>query len=207
MSHIRTTRISHMNESCATYEWYEWVMSHLWMDESRLTYEWVVSHVWMSHISHMNGVSTAWRLIHAHMMKLRHVWMSHVSRTNEWSTHLRKNSFMPIWWSRAAYEWVISHVWMNSLLYLLQLQHMRNMKELSTAWTLIHARMKIYVYAHILRKIYIYAHMLCLCLDVSLMYIYIPAAVRALRSDILMPSIHSIVSTLFVDVAECTAGT
>ena len=56
MSHV-----SHMNESCLTYEW---VMSHIWMshvshmNESCLTYWWVMSHMWMSHVSHRNESRT-----------------------------------------------------------------------------------------------------------------------------------------------------
>jgi len=81
MSHIWMSHVTHMNESCHTYEG---VMSHMWMshvthtgieaphrlilykDESTHestyewvilsyhTYEWVISHIWMSHITHMN---------------------------------------------------------------------------------------------------------------------------------------------------------
>ena len=49
--------VTHMNESCHTYEW---VMPHLsmshviHMNESWYTYEWVMSHIWMSHGTHMN---------------------------------------------------------------------------------------------------------------------------------------------------------
>ena len=55
MSHMWISHVTHMNESCLTYEW---VMSQLWMshvscmNESCLTYEWVMSHIWMSHVSH-----------------------------------------------------------------------------------------------------------------------------------------------------------
>ena len=57
MSHIWMSHVTHMNESCHTYEW---VMSHIWMshvthmNESRHTYEWVMSHIWMSHVTYMN---------------------------------------------------------------------------------------------------------------------------------------------------------
>jgi len=49
--------ISHINESCLTYQW---VMSHISMshvshiNESCLTYQWVMSHIWISHVSHIN---------------------------------------------------------------------------------------------------------------------------------------------------------
>ena len=74
MSHV-----THMNESCHTYEWVmshtwmshvthmnetqhtsEWVMLHIWMrlstlpNESCYTYEWDSAHFRMSHVSHMN---------------------------------------------------------------------------------------------------------------------------------------------------------
>jgi len=56
MSHILLSHVSHMNESCLTYEW---VMEHIWMshgthmNESCLTYEWVMEHTFLSHVSHM----------------------------------------------------------------------------------------------------------------------------------------------------------
>jgi len=66
MNHVIYARaLSHMNQSCHTYEW---VMSHIWMshvthmNESCHTYEWVTSHIWMSRV---------------------HIWMSHVIRENE----------------------------------------------------------------------------------------------------------------------------
>ena len=57
MSHIWMCHVTHMNESCHTYEW---VMSHIWvshvthMNVSCHTYEWVMSHIWMCHVTHMN---------------------------------------------------------------------------------------------------------------------------------------------------------
>jgi len=127
--HIWTSHVSRMNESCLTYGW----MSHVsHMNESCLTYEWVISHIWMGcqlcEGSFMpiwwSCDAYEWVMSHIWMRRVLHgwvlsrIWMSHVSRTNEWSTQLRKNSFMPIWWSRATYEWVLSHVWMQCLLYL-----------------------------------------------------------------------------------------
>jgi len=63
MSHIWMSHVTHMNESCHTYEW---VMSHIWMslvthmNESCHTYEWVMSHIWMSTVSatHVNVFAT-----------------------------------------------------------------------------------------------------------------------------------------------------
>ena len=57
MSHIRMSHVTHMNESCHTYEW---VMSHIQMshvthtNEPCHTYNWVMSHIWMSHVTHTN---------------------------------------------------------------------------------------------------------------------------------------------------------
>jgi len=57
MSHIWMSHVTHMHESCHTYEL---VMSHIWMshvthmNESCHTYEWVKSNIWMSHVTHMN---------------------------------------------------------------------------------------------------------------------------------------------------------
>jgi len=71
MSHV-----SHMHESCLTYEW---VVSHIWMshvshmNESCLTYEWVMSHICMSHVLHMNES----RLVYECVMS--HIWKTHVT--------------------------------------------------------------------------------------------------------------------------------
>ena len=56
LSHIWMSHVTHMNESCHTYEW---VMSHIWMshvthmNEVCHTYEWVLSQIWMSLVTHM----------------------------------------------------------------------------------------------------------------------------------------------------------
>jgi len=86
MSHTRMSHITHVNESCHTYES---VVSHVWMsdvnesfgthvNQSCHTYEWVTSHIWMRHMSH--------------------VWMSHVTHMNE---------------AGHTYGWIMSHIWMN----------------------------------------------------------------------------------------------
>jgi len=86
MSHV-----THMNESCHTYEW---VMSHVWMGhvthmtESCHTYEWVMSHIWMSHVTRMNESCRAYEWV------MSHIWMSHVTHMTE---------------SCQTYEWVMSH--------------------------------------------------------------------------------------------------
>jgi len=95
VSHRWISRVTHMNESCHTYEW---VVSHMWMsrvthmNESCHTCEWVVSHMWMSRVTQMN------ELWHRYEWVMSLQWMSHVTPMNE-SCH--------------SYEWVMSHVWMS----------------------------------------------------------------------------------------------
>ena len=87
MSHV-----THMNESCHTYEW---VMSHIWMghvthmNESCHTYAWVMSHIRMHHVTHMNKSCYTYECV------MSHIWMSHVTYMNA-SCH--------------TYEWVMSHI-------------------------------------------------------------------------------------------------
>ena len=63
MPHIWMSRVTHMNQSCHTYEsvmsrTYDWVVSNIWMsyvtymNEPCHTYEWVMSHTWMSRVKH-----------------------------------------------------------------------------------------------------------------------------------------------------------
>ena len=85
MSHIWVSHVTHMSESCHTYEW---VMSHIWMIhvthiECRMrvrlgcayrmshvthmhvsfhTYEWVMSHLWVRHVTHMNESCHTYRM-------------------------------------------------------------------------------------------------------------------------------------------------
>jgi len=71
MSQTWMSHVTHMNESCHTYEW---VMSHIWMShvtqvvDSCHTYELVISHIWMSHVTHMNESchTYAWVMSHTH---------------------------------------------------------------------------------------------------------------------------------------------
>ena len=70
MPHIRMSHVSHVNESCHTYDW---VMSHIWMghvthmNESCHTYEWVMAHIWMSHVSHMNESCHTYEWVMSHI--------------------------------------------------------------------------------------------------------------------------------------------
>ena len=113
MSHV-----THMNESCHTYEivnieiklqecsihttphaaWRSWMSHVTHMNESCHTYEcvmshvyeWVMSHIWMSRITRMN------ESYHTYGWVMSHIWMSHVRHTNE---------------SYHTYELVTLHVW------------------------------------------------------------------------------------------------
>ena len=96
MSHISTSLVTHINESCHTYEW---VMSHQGMpikasynDTSYHTYERVKSHITTSQVTHINESCCTYQRV------TLHIWMSHAPHTNE-SCH--------------TYEWVLSHIWMS----------------------------------------------------------------------------------------------
>ena len=114
MSHVWRSHVTHMNESCRTYEW---VVSHILMSHvaqmnslqqsaqvwsyithmggSRHTYEWIMSHIWMSHVTHINDLEQSpqeWSYIthmkgsrHTYEWVVSHIFTSHEScRTNEW---------------------------------------------------------------------------------------------------------------------------
>ena len=91
MSHIWMSHVTHMNESCHTYEW---VMKHIKMshvthiDESCDTYVWITmakyatvaiagEQKWMSHVPR---IFEAWR---TYEWVTAHVWMSHGIHMNE----------------------------------------------------------------------------------------------------------------------------
>ena len=54
-AHVWTSHVTHMKDSCHTYEW---VMCHIYlshvtrMNESCYTYEWVMPHIWLRHATH-----------------------------------------------------------------------------------------------------------------------------------------------------------
>jgi len=91
MSHIWMSHVTHMNESCYTYEW---VMLHIWMshvthrNESCRTYEWVMSHICISQITYINKpcYTYEWATSHlwvTHGSVTSHIWTSHVTHMNE----------------------------------------------------------------------------------------------------------------------------
>ena len=118
MSHVWMSHVTHMNESCHTYEW---VMAHVWMshgtrmNDSCETYagvmwhihEWVMAHIWVSHGTYMNESWHTYEWVMAQISctnalaliaVMRHIRMSHVTHTNEsWDT----------------YEWVMGHIRMS----------------------------------------------------------------------------------------------
>jgi len=75
--HDFTSPVSHMNESCVTFEWVMkamtlWVMSHLWISEwvVKVTTLWVISHLWI-----FKGVVDKTKWVVCHM------WVSHKGET------------------------------------------------------------------------------------------------------------------------------
>jgi len=128
------SRDTRMNESCHSNAW---VMSHVWMshvtrmNESCHMFEWVMSHVWMSHVT---------RIIeschHGTVQAASHVWMSHFTHVNQslirvtWLIHSYvcvSDSFIHICHCPSSVtrmnesfhtcEWVISHMWHDSLIH------------------------------------------------------------------------------------------
>jgi len=122
MSHISMSHVTHMNESCHTYEW---VMSHIWMshvthiNEPCHTYQWVMSHIWMSHVTHKNEPC------HTYEWVMSHISMSHATHMNE--------PFHTYEWVMSHIEWVMSHIWMIHATYLLR-QHIATQTKHGNTW-------------------------------------------------------------------------
>ena len=76
MSYIRMSHVTHMNESCHTYEW---VMAHIWM--GHVTHEWVIPHIWLSHVTHalLSHVTHIYESCHTCDWIMPHTWLSHVT--------------------------------------------------------------------------------------------------------------------------------
>ena len=87
MSHMWLSHVTHMNESCHTYEW---VMSHIWMspvthtNESCHTYEWVMSHIWMSHVTHTNESCHTHEGVTPHLTESKQTAPPHPTNTYKW---------------------------------------------------------------------------------------------------------------------------
>ena len=122
MSHIWMSHVTHMNESCHTYEW---VMSHIWMSHTTHmnastshTYEWVMFHIWMSHVTHMNESCHTWMRQHVtHMNKSCHTheWnIPDITATNKKHTATPCNTLQHTATHCNTHECVnISRIWMS----------------------------------------------------------------------------------------------
>ena len=114
------------NESCLSRDMHEGVMSHIWirhvshMKESCRTYECTRSHIWTSHVSTMTYVWMSDVLQHGDDLNdkwvMFHIWTRHVPRINEscptyeWvMAHVRVRQVAYTNESCHTYEWVISH--------------------------------------------------------------------------------------------------
>ena len=70
---VWVSHVTHMNESCHTYEW---VMSHIWMSPVIVMND--ISHIWMSHVSHMNESchTYEWHYSHKQSHCILYIWMT-----------------------------------------------------------------------------------------------------------------------------------
>jgi len=130
MSHV-----SHMNESCHTYEW---DMSRIWMghvthmNQSCHAYEWIMSRIWMGHVTHMNEscYTCEWVInkssCHAHqrimsriMSNIRIRLVMHMDGScRAQSCHNMNESSRHAYTGNAschAYEWVMSKIWISQI--------------------------------------------------------------------------------------------
>jgi len=82
--------VTHMNESCHSYEW---VMSHIWMTHANESGT-HMNDSCMSHVTHMN------ESCHSYEWVMSHIWISLV---NESVTNMNDS-----------YEWVMSHIWISA---------------------------------------------------------------------------------------------
>jgi hypothetical protein len=98
MSHIRMSRVTHLNESCHTYER---VMAHIRVshathtNESCHTYKWVMSHIWISHVIR---VDESWLTSHhegaKHCNTLQHT-ATHRNTLQQTATHCKQCITLP----------------------------------------------------------------------------------------------------------------
>jgi len=112
MLHVWMSHVTHMNDSCHTYEW---IMTNIWMrhvsnlNESCHTYEWVMSHIWMSHGTHMNEIccTDGWVTSHSDVTWL--IYMCNMSHTMSGVSDMKESCLK---YERVMYEykWVMTHV-------------------------------------------------------------------------------------------------
>jgi len=131
MSHVTYGWVvSHIWESCHTYEWgrsvssayavpqsyhrYEKVMSP--RINSHVTYDWLTSrmdvscHTRVNHVTHMNGVK---------VVLPRMQCLGHITDMTESCRHILKvmshvNEWHHVWMSRVTREWIMLHIWMGA---------------------------------------------------------------------------------------------
>jgi len=88
--HVWTRLVTHMNESCHTYEW---VMSHIWMSHvahmnaSCHTNDCVTSHIWTRLVTHMNESYHMYQWPPLFYMTLSDGWHGSFTRVT-WLIHL-----------------------------------------------------------------------------------------------------------------------
>jgi len=93
MSHICMSHVTHMNESCQVYKW---VTSY--MNESCHTYEWDMSHIWLSHVTHMNESCPTYVTSHLSIRRFLVRGKAVMALIRMDMSHMK---------------WVLSHVWMS----------------------------------------------------------------------------------------------
>ena len=97
VTHMVASHVTHINESCHTYEW-------------------VMSHIWMIHVTHMNRSCHTYEWVVSNERVMSHIWMSHVTRMNE-SCHTYEWVMLHIWiescHTHECVPEVSSHIQMN----------------------------------------------------------------------------------------------
>ena len=140
--------VTHMHESCHTYEWvtYVWVKSHMWMGHVTHT-EWrkdLGCLIFISHFPQKSPIirgsfaendlqlkaSYAFTLLCTSNVSWFLLLLSHVTRVNA-SWHTYEWVMLHIWMGHVThmidlchtYEWVMSHTWMSHVTHMNELCH------------------------------------------------------------------------------------
>ena len=100
MSHIWRSHVTHMKESCHTYEG---VMSHIWRRHVTRMNE---SYIWMPHSCVTWPIHT-YGMTHSYM-----TWLIHIRGMKAWLIHIWYDSFI-----LATHEWVMPFIWMSHVTY------------------------------------------------------------------------------------------
>jgi len=115
--------MSHIRESCHVYMSHVtcvWATSHIWMshvthmNESCHTYEWVMSHTWMSHVTCVRATSQLKESCNAWLPLVSYEWvMSHMNVTHPSGGHtpitmiLQPTPLVLKWMSHVTYECIM----------------------------------------------------------------------------------------------------